>query len=141
MSAPIAIASVVSWFRNPVQKGKSEVKVNNLKAREYVFLFVLTCIVTVIFYFILKACNTALLIWSTVSVFTSFFAAYLTMRRCEYYALAYTANDIVLIIMWSVAAVQNKSYVSVIICFLVFLVNDLYGFFNWSKMKKAQAKL
>ena len=32
------------------------------------------------------------------------------------------------------------SFLSVIICFAVFLINDLYGYANWSKMKKSQEK-
>ena len=48
-------------------------------------------------------------------------------------------NDIVLIILWVIAVLRDPSYVSVIICFLVFLVNDLYAFVNWGRMKRRQA--
>jgi nicotinamide riboside transporter PnuC len=34
----------------------------------------------------------------------------------------------------------DSSYFSVIICFVIFLINDLYGFFNWTRMKKRQQK-
>lgn len=141
MTTPIAIASVVSWIKNPVEKGKNEVKVNHLKFKEYIILFVLACFVTFVFYFILKAFNTSVLWLSTLSVFTSFIASYLTMRRCEYFALAYAANDIVLIGLWILASMENNIYISVVICFLIFLINDVYGFINWSKMKKDQALL
>lgn len=36
------------------------------------------------------------------------------------------------------ATITDISYVSVIICFVVFLVNDLYGFIIWKRMKKIQ---
>lgn len=138
MTAPIAAVSVVSWIKNPVEKGKNEVEVNHLNYKEYIFLLFLSLAVTIVFYFILEAFNTAALGLSTISVFTSFVSAYLTMRRSEYYAIGYAANDIVLIILWSVAAMSNIEYLSVVICFLVFLVNDLYGFYSWLKMKKSQ---
>ena len=77
---------------------------------------------------------------STLSVTTSFIAVYLTFRRSPWFALAYAANDIVLIVLWILAALQDISYVSVIVCFAVFLVNDLYGFFSWLKMEKSQNK-
>ena len=141
MTAPMSIASVISWVRNPAKKGNNEVKVNHLKIKEYVLLLFLASVVAFIFYFILKAFNTAMLFLSTVSVFTSFVASYLTLRRSEYFALAYASNDIVLIILWIAAMENNTGYLSVVICFLVFLINDLYGYFSWLKMKKSQASI
>ena len=103
-------------------------------------MYALTAIVTVIFYFILKYFNTANMIPSTLSVTTSFIAVCLTFRRSPYFALAYAANDVVLIVLWILAAKENISYLSVIICFVMFLVNDLYGFVSWKRMEKRQMK-
>lgn len=138
MTAPIAVAAIVSWLKNPAENGKNQVKVNQLAQKEYVFLLGLSIAVTVIFYFILAAFDTAVLWLSTVSVFTSFVGAYLTMRRSEYFAIGYAANDVVLIVLWLIAASKDSSYFSMVICFLVFLINDIYGFFSWLEMKKSQ---
>lgn len=138
MTAPIAVLSIVTWLRNPHNGNKKEVKVNRIKGKEYYLLCFLSLTVTTAFYFILRAFNTQNLILSTVSVTTSFFASYLTMRRSEYYAIAYAANDAVLIALWVLAAIGDLGYLSMVICFIVFFVNDVYGFFNWSKMKKRQ---
>ena len=101
-------------------------------------MLILAVVVTVIFYFILSFFNTANILPSTLSVTTSFIAVYLTFRRNPYFALAYAANDIVLIILWIMAALTDISYISVIICFVVFLVNDIYGFLSWLRMEKRQ---
>lgn len=138
MSAPMAIFALISWLRNPYQGKKSQVKINRLKPLELIVLFLISLGVTIALYFILEAFHTAHLIVSTISVFTSFLAAALTFRRSSYYALAYAANDIVLIILWILASISNLSYLSVIVCFAIFLLNDLYGFINWSKIYKSQ---
>ena len=52
--------------------------------------------------------------------------------------MAVFANDIVLIILWILAAISDISYLSVAICFVMFLINDTYGFINWSRMQKRQ---
>ena len=91
-----------------------------------------------IFYFVLKYFNTANLVISTLSVATSFFAAYLTARRSRFFALAYMLNDLVLIVLWILATIDDSSYVSVVVCFIAFLANDLYSFINWSKLQKRQ---
>ena len=139
MTMPMAVFALVSWLKNPYQGDRSEVKVNRLSGKETLFSFFLTALVTLLFYFVLKAFHTANLIFSTISVGTSFLAVYLTFRRSAYYALAYAANDIVLIVLWVWATLTDLSYLSVVICFVIFLANDLYGFFNWLKMQKRQS--
>lgn len=138
MTAPMAIISLVSWLKNPYKGNKTEVAVNKLKGKEIPFMIILAVVVTVAFYFILEAFDTANLLPSTISITTSFIAAYLTFRRSPFFALAYATNDIVLIVLWVMATKENISYLSVIICFVIFLFNDLYGFINWLKMQKRQ---
>lgn len=138
MTAPMAVFALISWLRNPYNGNKSEVKVNRLKKKEIVFMISLTALITGIFYFILAALHTSNLLLSTISVTTSFLAVYLTFRRSAFYAVAYAANDIVLISLWVLATLSNISYLSVTICFVVFLANDIYGFINWSNIQKRQ---
>ena len=138
MTGPMAIFALIAWLRNPYKGNHAEVAVNRIGKWEIVFMYMLTTVVTVVFYFILDHFNTANMIPSTISVTTSFIAVYLTFRRSPYFALAYAANDVVLIVLWIFAARENISYLSVIICFVMFLVNDLYGFFNWRRMEQRQ---
>lgn len=139
MTMPMAIVSMISWIRNPYNGNKSEVRINRISRREIFFAVLLTAAVTALFYVILKLLGTTNLIPSTVSVTTSFFAAYLTFRRSPWYAAAYAANDAVLIVLWILAAVRNTGYISVAVCFAAFLANDLYGFINWRKMAQRQS--
>lgn len=138
MTAPMAVFALVSWLRNPYNGNRAEVKVNRLKKKEMLFMIFLTLIITCVFYFILDAFQTANLLLSTVSVTTSFLAVYLTFRRSAFYAVAYAANDIVLLFLWGLATLSNIAYLSVVICFVMFLANDIYGFISWSKMQRRQ---
>ena len=139
MTGPMALFALVSWLKNPYKGKKSQVKVNSISRKEVWFTVLLTALVTVVFYFILKYFETANLFFSTLSVTTSFGAVYLTFRRSAYFALIYALNDIVLIILWAYASLSDTTYLSVVICFLMFLVNDIYGFVSWLKMEKKQA--
>ena len=140
MTAPMALFALITWLRNPFKGNRAEVAVNRLKPFEHYLMLVLTAVVTIGFYFILVAFETANIIPSTLSVATSFIAVYLTFRRSPYFALAYAANDVVLIVLWTLASMEDITYLSVLICFVMFLVNDLYGFFNWKQMEKRQLK-
>lgn len=136
MTMPIALAAVVTWLKNPYKKG--EVKIRHTSPKLWGILTVMTIVITLIFYFILRFFKTPNLIISSISVTTSFIAASLAMLRSSYYALFYAMNDIVLIVLWILATIENISYLPMVLCFFCFLVNDLYGFINWQKMKKTQ---
>lgn len=138
MSAPMAISAIVSWIKHPFQDSL-EVRVNRLQKRAWLILSLVSIAVTIAFYFILEALETANLWVSTVSVTTSFLAASLTFLRSPYYALGYAANDVVLIVLWVISAIANIAYLPMVLCFVMFLFNDLYGFWNWKRMEKRQA--
>lgn len=138
MSLPMAVFALVSWLRNPFEKGKTQVRVNRIGKTEVLLMLLLSVVVTVAFYFILKYFGTANLLPSTLSVITSFIAAYLTFRRSPYFALAYAANDVILIVLWTLATIKDISYLSVLVCFGVFLFNDTYGFVRWRMMQRRQ---
>ena len=138
MSSPIAVFTIISWIRHPYKK-TSEVKISSMTKRQVIIMLALAAIVTFVFYYILKALDTSNLIMSTVSVSTSFVAAYCAFKRSSFYAVGYALNDIVLIILWVLAAIQDISYTAMIACFVIFLINDLYGFYNWQRIKKRQS--
>ena len=137
MTAPMAVMSVISWLKHPYKKTK-EVEVAKVTKTQIGVMLLLTVIVTAAFYFILRALGNANLIISTISVTTSFIAAYLTFLRSEYYALGYASNDVVLIVLWIIAAISDISCLPMVLCFVMFLFNDLYGFYSWRKMRKRQ---
>lgn len=138
MTAPISVASIVTWLKNSAKGRAAEVKVNAIRWKECVFLGFLSVAVTVAFYFILQAFGTQNLLFSTISVLTSFVACYLAMRRSRFYAVAYAANDVVLIVLWVLATIETLSYLPMIVCFGIFLLNDVYGFLHWTFMERRQ---
>ena len=136
MTGPIAALSVVTWLRNPYSE--REVKVSHMNLKKWVLLTLSAIAVTWLFYYILRYFDTPNLFFSTISITTSFAAATLTMLRSPYYAVFYSLNDIILIILWVLATLETPSYYTMILCFVVFLINDIYGYYSWRKMRKRQ---
>lgn len=137
MTAPIAVLSVISWLKHPYS-GTTEVKVHHLNKSQRKQIILTTFVVTFVFYFILAYFNTTNLPISTLSIATSFSASFLMLYRSPVYALAFGVNDVVLIVMWILASMDDLSYLPMVACFLMFLLNDIYGFFNWVRMRKRQ---
>ncbi len=139
LTAPMAVLATISWLRHPYKNKKTEVQILSINKKTILKILISSIIVTAVFYVVLKHFNTAFLALSTFSVTTSFIAVALTYYRSEFYAIGYCMNDIVLILLWSFASAQNITYLTMVICFFVFLINDFYAFYNWRKIKKRQA--
>ena len=137
MTAPIAVMSIISWAKNPYS-GTREVEVSHVTPKQLAVMTVAAVIVTAIMGYVLYLLGTANLVFSIISVTTSFVASWLTFLRSPYYALGYAANDIVLIVLWVLASLENISYLPMVVCFVMFFANDMYGFFNWRRMQKRQ---
>lgn len=59
MTMPMAFFALISWLKNPFKGNKAEVKVNSITAKETKFMWLITVLITVIFYFVLKIFNSA----------------------------------------------------------------------------------
>ncbi len=136
MSMPMAIWSTITWLKNPSKENKNEVAIQRLKWKHIVALMFFSIIVTGGFYLILQALDTPNIVFSTISITTSFLAASLTMLRTSYYALGYASNDIVLIVLWVLASMENPVYIPVVVNFVIFFFNDMYGFISWKSRER-----
>jgi len=137
MTLPSAAVAMVNWIKNPY--AEREVKVAHVSKMNWIFLAITSVLVTAIMGEVLEYFNTANLFFSTLSVTTSYFASMLMIFRSPYYAVAYSFNDVILIILWVLATIESISYLPMVICFVVFLVNDVYGFVSWQSMKHRQS--
>lgn len=137
MTAPIAVMSIISWAKNPYGSTR-EVAVSRVTLKQLAVMTVAAAAATAIMGYVLYLLGTANLVFSIISVTTSFVASWLTFLRSPYYAIGYAANDIVLIVLWVLASIESISYLPMVICFVMFFANDMYGFFNWRRMQKRQ---
>ena len=138
MTLPMAVWSTVTWMKNPSKNG-NEVAIQRLTKKHVAGIVFFGAVVTVVFYYVLRALDTPNIVLSTISIATSFLAASLTMLRTSYYALGYASNDIVLIILWGLASIENPIYITVVVNFVIFFFNDMYGFISWKKREIIQS--
>ena len=122
MTMPMAVWSTITWIKNPSESGQ-EVAIQKLTRKHVAGIAAAGVIVTAVFYMILKALDTPNILFSTISITTSFLAASLTMLRSSYYALGYASNDIILIVMWVLASIENPAYIPVVVNFIIFFFN------------------
>ena len=141
MTLPMAVLSTITWIKNPSENNGNEVQIQSLSKKHIVALCISGIIVTAVYYYILKSFNTPNIIFSTISIITSFIAASLTMLRSSYYAVWYAVNDVVLIILWVLASLKDPAYIPVVVNFSIFFMNDMYGFMSWKQRELEQAEV
>lgn len=137
MSLPMSLMAIVSWLRHPFADTQ-EVTVARLKPWQRLLGAAATAVATTVFFFVLRAFATPHLPVATLSIATSFLAAYLTFMRSAWYAMAYAANDVVLMALWTLTTLADPAYAPMIACFGMFLINDLYAWISWRTRERRQ---
>lgn len=138
LTFPIMIIGIVSWLRHQ-DKEDDTVIISSLSKKEIAIALLSQILLFWIYYFILKAFNTDLLVISTLSIVTSVLASYFEARRSELSLFCYIANDLVIIVLWLIPIINGKTeLISVLVGPILLLINDIYGSWNWKRLKKQQ---
>lgn len=140
MSFPMAIWSLYTWITHPSGEDENTVEIGRLTRKSLLELIASGILVTAAFYILLRKLNTPGIVFSTISITTSFFAAALTMLRSAYYGFWYALNDLTLIVLWTLASIEDSGYIPMVVNFAVFFANDMYGFYSWKKRKNMRGK-
>ena len=140
MTLPMAVYALIEWILHPYDLQTREVEVKKISRRDVLALVISSAAVSVGFYFSLGFFKTPYLPLATVSVLTSFSAVFLSAKRSPLYAIAYGLNDLVLIALWALSLEESMGNISVLVCFSLFLIHDIYGFISWYKRGKNQRK-
>lgn len=134
---PMELFSVFTWLKNKNKQEQELVQTNKLHKKEVGILIILSIVITISFYFILRALNTKELFINTISLTANFIGVYLMFRRSKYYALSYFVDDLIAITLWIITiVVSGIEFIPNLICLICFAVIDIYGFITWSKNEK-----
>ena len=134
---PLMIIGLVNWLKH--QDKENIVIIKEITKKELILVLLVQAIMFFGYYFLLKTFNTNNLLVSTISVVASIIATYLTARRSEYGFIGFIINDIILIILWGIPVIGgNLSIIPILICPVLLLINDIYGVYNWRRIKIKQ---
>ena len=134
---PLMIVGLINWLKH--QDNTNTVIIKEITKKELVLVLLSQAIMFIGYYLLLKTFNTDNLLVSTLSVVASIIATYLTARRSEYGFVGFIINDLILITLWSIPVIGgNLNIIPVLLCPLLLLINDIYGVYNWKKIKVEQ---
>ncbi len=136
---PLMIVGLVNWLKH--QDNTNTVVIKEISKKELIIVLFSQAVMFIGYYYLLKVFNTNNLLVSTFSIVASIIATYLTASRSEYGFIGFIINDIILITLWSIPVVNgDHNLIPVLLCPVLLLINDIYGVYNWKKIKNKQAK-
>ena len=134
---PLMIVGLINWLKH--QDNTNTVIIKEITKKELIIVLLSQVLLFYGYYSLLKLFNTNNLLVSTFSVVASIIATYLTARRSEHGFAGFIINDIILIILWSIPVINgNTNVIPVLLCPTLLLINDIYGVYNWKKIKNYQ---
>ena len=134
---PLMIVGLVNWLKH--QDNTNTVVIKEISKKELIIVLLSQAVMFIGYYYLLKIFNTNNLLVSTFSIVASIIATYLTARRSEYGFVGFIINDIIIITLWSIPVIGgNTNLIPVLLCPVLLLINDIYGVYNWKKIKNKQ---
>jgi len=138
LTFPIMIIGIIAWLKHQ-DKEDDTVIISSLSKKEIAIALLSQLVLFWAYYFLLKAFNTDLLVISSLSVVTSVLASYFEARRSEWSLFCYIANDLIIITLWLIPIISGQTeLISVLVGPILLLINDIYGSYNWKRLKKNQ---
>ncbi|MBO4228764.1 MAG: nicotinamide mononucleotide transporter [Clostridia bacterium] len=138
ITLPLSVLSIIAWIRHPFpESGEVEVG-GRIPKKQIVLLLVMTPLIAVSFFFLLRSLGTVNAEIGTASVALNAAAAFMKIARNPYFPLVYGVNDLVLITLWVLASLSDSSNIPMVACFLGFLISDIYAWISWIQMKARQ---
>jgi nicotinamide mononucleotide transporter len=134
---PMTFVGIYYWNKNlRKDDGSKTVLVRSLTWKQKIFWFSVSLIVLYLFGLFLRMINGTLpFIDSTTTVF-SIIATILLNKRYVDQWFYWIMVDIWSIVMWAYIFVRDGNQISMLVMWTAFLVNAVYGYYNWRKLAK-----
>ena len=135
---PMQFFGLWVWTRKSNVESKGKVSVKFLTGRQR-FIWTLVTIIGIMGYkLILEAMGGNLPLIDSMSTVMSVIAMFLMARRYMEQWVLWIIVDVVSVIMWFIVVFQQGGNdIGILIMWTAYLINAVYGFYNWIKMHKA----
>jgi nicotinamide mononucleotide transporter len=135
---PMQFVGIYIWIKNRKQNDKDGVYVKFLNNKQRIFWLILSIIGVVGYGFVLQGLGGSLPFTDSMSTILSIIAMILMAGLYMEQWILWIVVDVVTIVMWFVVMLQGGNDISILLMWIAYLVNAVYGLINWIKMYKNQ---
>ncbi|MCR4327499.1 MAG: nicotinamide riboside transporter PnuC [Nanoarchaeota archaeon] len=135
---PMTFVGIYFWKKNQKLGKTGEVKVRSLDWRKRFLWFSLSIVALVLYGGILTLIKGTLPFVDSATTVFSVIATIMLNKRLTEQWFYWILVDILSIVMWVYIFFTQGSDISILVMWSAFLVNAVYGLYNWKKMEKKQ---
>jgi len=133
---PMQFVGFYLWRKRKASKTQGNVKVVYMTNQQRIIWLMITIIAIISYGFILKKIGGNLPFLDSASTVMSVIAMVLMVFAFVEQWILWIVVDIVSIIMWITVMINGGNDVAVLVMWIAFLVNAIYGLYNWIKLAK-----
>lgn len=135
---PMTFFGIYFWKKNLKQNKNGEVKIKSLSWKKRFTWFVIALVCLSIYGFILNIINGTLPFIDAATTVFSIIATIMLNKRLTEQWFFWIMVNILSIVMWAHIFIQNGGDISILVMWSAFLVNAIYGYYNWRKLEKKE---
>lgn len=137
---PLQFVGIVFW-KNNLNKNKTEVIAKRMSTKSIIFWSIVCSAAILAYGYILKALGGSLPFFDSTSTVLSVIAMiFMILRYLEQWVLWIIVN-IVSIILWWYTMLQGGTDISILLMWVAYLFNAIWGLVNWVKMYKKENQI
>jgi len=131
---PMQFVGLYIWNKNKDKKKTDSVVVKTLTNKSRIIWVIFSVVGVLIYGFILKAMGGKLPFADSTSTILSVIAMVLMAYRFLEQWVLWIVVDVVTVIMWFAVIADGGNDIAILVMWMAFLVNAVYGLINWIKM-------
>jgi nicotinamide mononucleotide transporter len=132
---PMQFIGFYIWRKRRSDKKTEDIKVVYMTNKQRLFWLCITAVATITYAYILKRLGGNLPFLDSASTVMSVIAMILMVFVFVEQWILWILVDIVSIFLWAIAMKNGGTDIAVLIMWIAFLVNAIYGLFNWIKLE------
>jgi len=136
---PMTFVGIYYWKKNTKKEKEGEkLLINHLSWKNKFIWLVISLIIVVDYGFLLNWLGGTLPFVDSVTTVFSIVATIMLTKRLTDQWMYWILVDIWSIVMWAFIFLRDGNEVSMLVMWSAFLVNAVYGYYNWRKMEREQ---
>ena len=130
---PMQIYGVIYWTKSAA---KSDLGIRMVSKKIKIIASIILITIIIITMFILNKFGGNMVFFDSIIMVLSYVAVFLMTNKYMEQWIVWIIVNVSGTIMWGIQTLQNPNNMGLLVMWIIFLCNSVYGFINWRKIKQ-----
>ena len=133
---PMQIYTFFTWSKD--KSGKERTSISKYTARHRIIIFVALALAIGVYSIVANRLSVQFALVDGISIIFGVVGLYMISKKKVEQWYLFIISNIAMLALWSIKCVENITNMPMLVMWVVYLVNNCYGLFTWSKKLKTQ---